>query len=327
MTSSWTVSEFEPTPEQIEAAARWRLRLRSDASVETASAYMEWLKISPAHEFAAAEVETFDLVATEALCGQGPAAPAPAREKRQRPALGPAQFRRLAAAVLVAVCAIFLLAYDDHISNLTADAVTYAGEQEDVQLADGSRLQLNTKTSIDVSMTDSARQVRIRQGEVFFDVAKGDPRPFLIEAGDARIRVVGTQFIVHKLPDRVQVTVVKGIVSLAAEAAPDSTISLVANTQGFVEGGQVQRQVNPDIEVATAWRDGHIVFYGAPLGEVMAELSRYRDAPIWISSNSLRAREVSGVFLTGDIEGALRTIEKSLGVKATRLPGGTLMFF
>lgn len=75
----------------------------------------------------------------------------------------------------------------------------------------------------------------------------------------------------------------------------------------------------------TAWRRGKLIFNRRPLGDVVAEIKRYRSGQIVIASAGLRALEVTGVFELADPEAILRTIEETLPVHVTRLPFVTVI--
>src|SRR5262249_28159705 len=85
------------------------------------------------------------------------------------------------------------------IADFGADAATGAGETQRLALADGSQVTLNTRTAVEDVSTANARGVRLKHGEAFFDVARDPARPFTVDAGPARIRVLGTHFNVRLL--------------------------------------------------------------------------------------------------------------------------------
>ena len=72
--------------------------------------------------------------------------------------------------------------------------MTATGESRTVTLADGSQVNLSGGSAIGVDITSEERRVRLLSGEAFFDVAHDAARPFTVEAGEARIVVLGTAF-------------------------------------------------------------------------------------------------------------------------------------
>src|SRR6202042_1912925 len=96
---------------------------------------------------------------------------------------------------------------------------TAVGQQRNVTLADGSIVTLNTNTILETDLSRSVRQIYLRKGEAHFQVAHDRSRPFLVHAGDAVVRAVGTEFEVRLREDKhVEVLVNEGRVEV--QAAP-----------------------------------------------------------------------------------------------------------
>ena len=74
---------------------------------------------------------------------------------------------------------------------------TRIGEQNTITLVDGSTIQLNTNSRVEVDYTDARRTIVLMQGEAHFDVSKDPSRPFEVSAGLGRVRAVGTAFTVR----------------------------------------------------------------------------------------------------------------------------------
>ena len=79
---------------------------------------------------------------------------------------------------------------------------TAVGQQRTVTLADGSIVALNTNTIVETDLNHRLRQIYLRKGEAHFQVAHDRSRPFLVHAGDAVVRAVGTAFEVRLRTDQ-----------------------------------------------------------------------------------------------------------------------------
>ena len=73
------------------------------------------------------------------------------------------------------------------------------------------------------------------------------------------------------------------------------------------------------MDMIAPWMRGRLVFDNRPLGEVVAEIGRYRRGWVVIPSPALRALRVSGTFGTDDPEQALRSVEEILALETTRI--------
>lgn len=65
-----------------------------------------------------------------------------------------------------------------------------------------------------------------------------------------------------------------------------------------------------DLESATAWREGKVIFRAERLDEAARRLNRYSRLQIVIDGQALAEREISGVFETGDTQGFVRAVER-----------------
>ena len=108
------------------------------------------------------------------------------------------------------------------IHELAADHRTAVGERREVTLADGSHIQLNTASAIDVRFSPDARVVRLRAGEIHVTTAEdvGAARPFLVETGHGTIRALGTRFTVRRHDDHTEVAVYQHAVEIMPADAP-----------------------------------------------------------------------------------------------------------
>jgi transmembrane sensor len=191
---------------------------------------------------------------------------------------------------------------------------TALGEQRSVLLADGSRVTLNTASTIAVNLHKGRRQVRLTQGEALFEVAHDAARPFSVRAGNALLKDLGTQFNVDMRSNGTTVTVVEGQVavnSMANESTGTQTdnsgpgrvepLILGANDRVVVTSagvGAPERGVS--VASSVAWTQRQLMFEHRPLSEVAEEFNRYNKDRIDIDSAELKRQEVTGVFEAKD---------------------------
>jgi transmembrane sensor len=80
-----------------------------------------------------------------------------------------------------------------------------AGKVRHVALADGSTLRMTTTGEAAVRLTKQRRDVRLLRGEGLVEVARDASRPFVVQANDAGVRVVGTAIAARLRNERVDV--------------------------------------------------------------------------------------------------------------------------
>ena len=190
------------------------------------------------------------------------------------------------------------------------------------QLADGSRIDLNAATRIDVSWHLRSRRVVLHDGQALFAVAPASYRPFEVQAGDTHIRVVGTVFDVRKNADTVVVSVLEGRVRVGTS---QRTPTLLGAAEGIASvHGELGPARHIDPQAATAWRSGRLVFERTPLAEALRDIQRYRDAPIRLHGERLAGLELSGVFDSARIDQLLDLLPTVLPLSLTRQPDGSV---
>ena len=212
----------------------------------------------------------------------------PARERRRR-----VQWQwisGLAAAILVAALAV---AYFRGMFWQTYE--TAVGEQRTLELKDGSLVDVNALSRVQVRLTDEVREIRLVRGEAMFKVARDPARPFRVHTRDAVVEAVGTQFNVYARETGTLVSVLEGKVNVHAAAVPEEKAAPEAGSSGDAlpvasaaleagqalevgPAGQLKREPRAEIARARAWRERRLVFERAPLEEVVREFNRYNSS-------------------------------------------------
>ena len=210
---------------------------------------------------------------------------------------------------------------------------TDVGQQMTFTLPDRSTVQMNTDTELLVAFTDDARNIALRRGEAFFEVAHDNNRPFVVEAGLGSIRAVGTGFVVRVDRDLVEVTVTEGVVELkhasqngAEFSEPDDRADALPAAK-LGEGYRVEydRRVGSpavvapeDLDRDLAWRQGLLVFEDQTLEEVLQEVGRYTETRLIVADSTLAQLRVGGAFRSDDLEALLEFFENGLDISVNR---------
>lgn len=179
------------------------------------------------------------------------------------------------------------------------------GERLSVRLADGSHVTLNTDSLLEVAYDERQRRVRLIQGQALFEVAKHQPRPFVVEAGDRRITATGTAFDVRLDRDRVKVVLIEGRVVVdplqargLAGVLPLERQALAPGEELRADAGQAVSVTAADVDRDTGWSRGQLVFRDARLGDAVAEMNRYAARTVVIEDPRIAELKISGVFGT-----------------------------
>ena len=209
---------------------------------------------------------------------------------------------------------------------------TRIGEQQTIELGDGSVVTLNTGSQLLVDYSEGTRRILLERGEAFFEVADDPKRPFTVDLGVRLVTAVGTAFNIRKDPQRYQVAVIEGAVAFHEVTDETSSSAPPVSIRGpgprRVEAGWVAEfDVSRDELTAhrpesmdryREWRSGMLNFFHEPLSQVVQELNRYSRRKILIEDASVMDLRVVTVIRVTDIEAALRGLEHLLSIKVTR---------
>ena len=202
---------------------------------------------------------------------------------------------------------------------------TARGEQRPLTLADGSRLLLDTDSRLQVTWRLRSREVSLEQGQVRFAVSHAWYRPFLVQAGEMQVRVVGTVFDVRFERQQLSVSVLEGKVALTRQDASGSSfrqLLLAGQHFGQQAGGLPQMSQPP---VAEGWAEGKLVFNRVPLVQAVAEAQRYYPHPIRLQDEQLGQQTFSGVFETRNVRAMLLLLPQVLPLSVQPQADGSLL--
>ena len=184
-------------------------------------------------------------------------------------------------------------------------------------LDDGSQLQLNTATAVDIRYSESLREVRLLSGEIFIQTAH-DPltRPFVVHTRDGSIRALGTRFIVRCETDQTQVGVQEHAVEVRCADLPDPAVRVEAGQQLSFREDQVG-PLQPATPQADAWTRDMLLVYDWRLADFISEMQRYRPGHLGCDP-AIAALRISGAFHLGNTDTILDNLTSTLPVRIRR---------
>lgn len=203
----------------------------------------------------------------------------------------------------------------------TADYHSAVGEQRNIQLADGSSMLLDTDTAVDVSFDAQARILDLRSGAILV-VTHPDPaptpRPFIVRTRQGTATALGTRFTVKTEDGWTRVAVLEKSVRIAPAQGHD-TMTLLAGQQARFRHDTIEPLQVTDAATAS-WATGNLVVLDMPLGQLAAELGRYRRGGLECDAD-IAGLLVSGSFPLRNTDQALASLTQSFPVKTSRILG------
>ncbi|MBA3069386.1 MAG: DUF4880 domain-containing protein [Hyphomonas sp.] len=313
-------------------AIAWHARLSApDATAEDWAAFTDWLEANPLGNDLYDEIEFLSrnlgrshaiLDAADDVSLPPPAQPAEnitvLRPRRTR---APSGWTWLAAAAAVAIAFVAVPNLRDADGPDPQYAwKTYtapAGQREEIKLADGSTVTLNSGSSISVALMATERRVKLSDSEAFFSVTHDADRPFIVDSGQSQVRVLGTQFNVVSKSGRLEVGVQEGRVEVSLTDKDDTKFVLTSGKELVRAGVGAQAEVR-DIDIATAfaWRQGSLIYDDVPLTEIILDVNRNFARPVVLASDVDGTMRFSGVLALGSEEDVVDALVAFLSLEA-----------
>ena len=271
-----------------ETAANWLLRLREiEADHPDWARFERWLLENAAHREAYSEMERIwgklDSPQELDLLADG------LKQRKQR--LKGARTKSAIAILSVMFFAVLGVQGYQHwqaqpLAHIAA--VGRSGTISTQQLEDGSTLTLNARSELEITFYRDKRLAKLTRGEVIFDVAPDQKRPFIVDSGTTKVTVLGTRFAVNRLKALVRVSVDHGRVRVESQDANgivDAQALTITNGEvAEVRGNQAPIKVDRPASDAFSFASGVITFNKAELPEIAETLSRYSQYPIELQS-------------------------------------------
>jgi transmembrane sensor len=256
---------------------------------------------------------------------------APEREKSLKfPAYR--TFMRIAASVLLAVAlgtAGYFLGFQQQKAAIFTEVITSNKQVvKDILLPDGTKVTLNSNSHITYPKTfvGDTREITIT-GEAFFEVEPDISKPFIISAGKAEIKVLGTSFNVCAYPDAesVDVVVESGKVQVSCaniSESADCNLVLAPGEKGTLSNKDLNlvKTHNKDPNLS-AWRTKQFIFLETPLSEVITSLEKVYFVDIRMSDPSMGNLLLTANFKDQPVDFILDVIKLTFNLELTSLNG------
>lgn len=193
-----------------------------------------------------------------------------------------------------------------------ADQRTATGEQRTLHLSDGTQIELNTHSAVDVKFDEKTRRIVLIDGEILIETGHGDARPFIVETREGAMRALGTRFLVKREEAGTRLSVLQSAVAAQAQEHPREQV-FNAGQQVLIrrDGLGSQQALTAG---ADAWTRGMLVVDNVRLGEVIGELARYRKGYLGIDPQVADLR-ITGSFPLNDTDLALAALLPTLAVR------------
>lgn len=293
----------------LESAAGWYVDLRADADDPALrAAHQHWLATDARHRRAWDRVQRlqgkFDELASPSLA-RATMKGAGARRRDVLKVLG----------ILLAAGAAGPLAWHSAAgTRWAADVRTQTGERRLIRLEDGSQLQLNTATAVNIRFSETLREVVLVCGEIMIETAQDRrQRPFVVHTDAGSLRALGTRFVVYSDAAGTRLSVISHAVEVRPAQQPQAMATVTAGQQlGFTAAALgVVAPADPQVD---AWTRNMLVVSNWRLADFVAQVQRYRPGYMSCAPTVAQLR-ISGAFNLGSTDAILENLCRTLPVR------------
>lgn len=324
------MSERETAQAISDRAAEWVARLDRDGSDARARAELEaWLAGDERRRGAYFRAQAaWHMLDRASVLGAGQAHEQERDEGEEREPAGrggwlPRRGFLWGGGAVAAASLAFAILGPGLLSPPTQRIETALGEIRRVPLDDGSLAAVNTQTTLEVTLTPEVREIELARGEVWFQVAKDRTRPFVVDAGEVRVKAVGTAFAVHRTGTGVDIQVTEGTVEVWREGREAALRRVSAGMRTFVgkaTGAAPVVTASEEIDRSLSWRTGQLVFEGDTVAEAAAVFNRYNAVKLEVADAALGREKMIGRFRTNEPEAFARAVATLMDARAETRP-------
>lgn len=243
---------------------------------------------------------------------------------------------RIAAVLTLPLLAftVWSLFFQEKPAELAQNDITWheiqspAGMRSHVVLPDGTDLWLNAESKIKygIPFTRENRQVEL-SGEAFLKVVKNENAPFIVKAGAASVKVLGTQFNVKAYPEdeKLEIALTEGSIEFtgttddgkkaAATLIPNDFLAMNKTTGKF-------HLENKNLNKHISWVKNAIIFDETPMPEVAKTLERWYGVKVEVANAEINKYRFTTTFENESLFRVLELLElSSPSVKINYTPG------
>ena len=207
----------------------------------------------------------------------------------------------VATAAAAAVAIGFWSGYSKGVANVEppvaikwAECRTGYGQNRSLTLPDGTKIWVNAATRVlyPESFCGNSREIYL-SGEIYLEVAKDTSKPFIVNAGDMKIRVTGTKFNVKAYSDdnKASTTLIEGGVTVSVPEEGSPIALTPGNTLSFDRQSKELHLYPVQNGMEPSWYKGEFNAYHATLEEIAKDLERRFGVQIVIR-NPIIAEEI-----------------------------------
>jgi len=242
-------------------------------------------------------------------------------------------FRGMAAAIVLLLVANMVLLFNTKTQVNADKAIVLTSQQGKFvkyTLPDSTVVTLNHNSTLEFPLAFNGDERRVKlNGEGYFDVARDEERPFIVETGkEIQIKVLGTEFNLQSFSsdDIVQVALISGSVEISRNGVEDFSYIMHPSERFTCNVSDWEMKVETLTGITgVEWMSNKLVFMDTTLKEVARQISNHFGVHMTIDDENLNTIRFSGSFDNRDLGTVLSYMEQTCGIKTMITPDGIIL--
>jgi ferric-dicitrate binding protein FerR (iron transport regulator) len=234
---------------------------------------------------------------------------------------------RVAALILLALTTGFMIYYytgQGALSKPDWISLAVSDHTAEVTLPDGSHVTLNAGCRLAYPDRFSGRKRMVKlNGEAFFEVARNEDKPFLVQVSDmATVQVLGTSFNLRSDSGqhRVLLNVLTGKVAIFPKGKRKQAVEVGQDERAEYHNGKITQDVALDLNFLS-WKTRNLVFENTPLPRVLVQLGRHYHRQFIIPDPGVDTLALTGTYQDQEMAEVLEEIALVLDIVFTETEG------
>lgn len=310
--SGESLNRSDISPAVAQQAVDWLIEIQeSPLQGQRQAAWQQWLNGNAEHQRAWAHIQRINQRLSGLSSPLAHAAISAPKSSSRRQAL------KLLLLLGAGAAAGWNLREQVDLQPMFADFDSGVGERRKLPLDDGSELQLNTASAVDVRFDSGQRLITLLRGQILMTAA-ADPRPLRLMTAEGLIQAAtgSSRFDVRQRHGRTQLAVFSGSLSISPATRPGTGLQVHAQQQ-IIFSREGWESPSPLDAGSGAWVDGMLVASHMRLADFLDELSRYRRGRLQCDARVANLL-ISGTYPLADSERILDMLERALPVRVQR---------
>lgn len=194
--------------------------------------------------------------------------------------------------------------------NVLNKLIVPYGKRSKIILSDGTKVWLNSGSVLEFpSEFEGKTRTVALSGEMYIEVAEDGRHPFIVQAPEFNVQVLGTKFNVSAYEGSgSSVVLVEGSVELRSAAKKE--LVLTPNQQALLSDLGTFDKKEVDANLYTSWKDGYLTFSDTPIMEALKQIERYYNLSFNFGDNvSFSGSECTGkIILSENLDNVLTAL-------------------